>query len=631
MPRADDIETIRRRHSGRRWVWIERPTLLHGRATRAGQCPCGCESWSGEAEDERAALIEETIPGPELLIDRVSGMRVLRSEQSELDGTLEAFDRLKRNADLVEHVYMPRRCYREQLIGITATPKVKGIFGGVRGGKTQALAEEAVDQWMALGGRGVRLWWVAPELADTMRATRKLITGEAIKGGRYGETRPALIHPSLIASYPRTLEQVKRRTSITLVDGSEIELRYAGRGESKEGGNLKGDAPAWIGVDEGAEIMSSVAWHTMIQRTTDSGGRLTTATTPKVGSPLKHLVYDEGKDLAANDGDYLTGYVHLSMLSNPWITPKEAKRTIDTLMLEPNGADLVAQDVEGKWLTPGQRMWEHFDERVHVIDWHRRDLEGYLLDGRALVNITARVVGAFFTHTTARLDKFGGQDFNARGHCTDVLQIWCPIDLDADNPDNWVVFVEDVVVKAGEPGEAARFLAKQAGAKRTLPHDYFANLAISCDASGAQDRTAESVTGNVHAMFTQADEFVRCGFDMRPCHRSESGKPANPEKLAQQAVLHRLMHRRDLGQDAPRYAAGEKGLPPSVRLLIRRASCPELVKGLREQQCNERGFLRKRSDTRDDRISDPVDALLYGLWAAYAEIEFHPRAKLIFQ
>ncbi len=175
---------------------------------------------------------------------------------------------------------------------------------------------------------------------------------------------------------------MKRRTPITLVDGSEIELRYAGRGESKEGGNLKGDAPAWIGVDEGAEIMSSVAWHTMIQRTTDSGGRLTTATTPKVGSPLKHLVYDEGKDLAANDGEYLTGYVHLSMLSNPWITPKEAKRTIDTLMLEPNGADLVAQDVEGKWLTPGQRMWEHFDERVHVIDWHRRDLEGYLLDGR---------------------------------------------------------------------------------------------------------------------------------------------------------------------------------------------------------------------------------------------------------
>jgi hypothetical protein len=277
-------------------------------------------------------------------------------------------------------------------------------------------------------------------------------------------------------------------------------------------------------------------------------------------------------------------------------------------------------------------MWEHFDESVHVIDWHRRDLEGFELDGRFLTNITAQVAGAFFSRTTApSLYRVGGQDFNTRGHATDVIQIWCPDDCDPANPENWVVFVEDVVVKQGEPGEAARFLRNQAGAKRGLGHDYFRNLAIACDSTGAQDQPAASATGNVHAMFTQCDEFVRQGFDMRPCHRNENGKPTNPEKLAQQAILHRLMRRHDLGQDAPRYAAGEKGLPPSVRLIIRKASCPELVKGLREQQCNERGFLRKRSDTRDDRISDAVDALLYILWALFSDAEYYPsRTKVYF-
>lgn len=643
MAREEELADVRRRMSGPRWIWAERPTLLHDRATAAGQCPCGCESWSGEDDDDKAAILVETIPGPELLIDRWKGTRILRSDQSELDGTLAKFDALKRSPH-VEHVTIPRRCYREQLVAIAAKPNVKGIFGGVRGGKSQGLAEEAVDEWFAVGGRGVRLWWVAPELGDTIRGVNKLILGEAIKGGMRGEMRPPLIPRSLVASFPGSrnsdpdsiLEQVKRRKPIRLVDGTIIELRYAGRGgvagdtaaASQKGGNLKGDAVAWIGVDEGAEIMSSSTWHTLIQRTTDSGGHLTTATTPKVGSPLKHMVKDEGVDLVANDGEYLTGYVHLSMLMNPWITARKARTTIETLRREPNGEDLIAQDIEGKWITPGHRMWEHFDEAAHVIDWHRRDLHGYKLDGRGLINITPQVAAEFFRGTTADLERVGGQDFNNRGNVTAVVQVWCPEDLDASLPDNWVIFVEDIVVKAGEPSEAARFLARQAGAMRNLKHDYFAGMAISCDASGAQDRHGASTTGNVHSMFTFADEYRRVGFDMRPCHRTENDKPANPEKPAQQAVLHRLMRRNDLGQLAPRYAAGERGLPPSVRLLIRKSGCPELTIGLREQQCNELGFLRKRGDTRDDRISDAPDALLYALWALFSGVEYYPKAKI---
>lgn len=619
MTAAEDLETVRRKIGGKRWIWVERPTLLHGRATGPGQCPCGCESRSGEAPETWAAMLEETIPGPELLIDRWTGKRIMRSAQSEIDGSLARFDALKRRAELVEHVYLPRRCYAQQLIGIAARPKVLGIFGGARGGKTQALAEQMADAWAELGGRNVTLWWVAPELADTLRAIRKLIEGEAIKGGREAETRPPLFHPSLVVDYPRTLEHVKRKKPIVLVDGTKIELRYAGRSENKDGGQLKGDAVAFIAVDEGAEIQSSQAWHTLIQRTTDSGGRLSTATTPKLGSPLKHLVYDEGEDLvAANDDAYLTGYVHLSMLDNPWITPAQAQRTIDTLLKEPNGKDLVEQDVYGRWLTPGQRMWEHFDEAIHVVTHHSRKIEDYKIDGRPLRNITSLVAGGFFDRTEADLWRVAGQDFNDRGHFTVIIQIGCPEGLDESDPENHVVFVEDEVKKAGEVYQAAKFLRSQAGAMRALAPDYFAGMAIACDSTGAQDRVTE---GNVTSTYTQADAYARAGFDIRPCHRSDKGRPVNPEKRAQQAVAHRLMMRRDLGQDAERYKSGDPTAPPSTRLIINKSRCPDLIKGLREQACNEKGQLRKRSDTRDDIISDPVDALLYILWAMFSEAE----------
>ncbi len=641
--KTDDLESIKRRVDGKRWVWVERPTLLHERASKAGQCPCGCQSWSGEDEADRAALLVETIPGPEILIDRWSGARKLRSTQSELDGSLEAFDRLKRLEEHVEHVILPRRCYREQLLGLNARPKVKGFFGGSRGGKTTLMGEEAVDAWMELGGRGVKLWWVAPELADTQRAVNKLVLGEAIRGGQRAERRPPIFDPRLVEDFPGRdnidglLEQIKRRKPIRLVDGTIIELRYAGRGGTaddadggnRRGGNLKGDVCAWIGVDEGAEIMSSSTWHTLIQRTTDSGGWLTTATTPVVGSPLKHLIFDEGEDITANDGDYLTGYIQVSMRLNPWITSRDVDRTIATLEIEPNGADLIAQDIDGKWIVPGGKMWEHFDESVHVVEGPSRLVDGYKVDGRRLRAITEGVAIQFFRDTKADLRRVGGQDFNDRGHFTVIVQIGCPEGLDETNHDNWVVFVEDEVRKAGEPAEAARFLAQQAAAYRQLPRSHFAKMAIACDSTGAQDQVVESATGNVRAMFTKCNEYVRAGFDMRPCHRSERGKPINPEKLAQQQVLHKLMRRLDRGQNAPRYLAGDvDGLPPSVRILIHKARCPDLIKGLREQRRNARGFLRKRSDTRDDRISDPVDALLYILWALIGDRTHYPAAKV---
>jgi hypothetical protein len=631
VTRDEAIDLARAESEAPDLVWVERPTLLHGRATGPGTCPCGCGSQSGDDPQDYAAILVERRPGPVLIIDRHTGERKYRAHRA--DGTprteqeLADFDALKPACSVVE---LPKRCYPKQLLAIESRPKVKGIFGGVRGGKTEALAEELLDVWIELGGPGVVLWWVAPEMAHTLRAIEKLITGKAIRGGANPEVRPPKLPPFLVLSSPdpsskeRTLDQIKRRKPIVLLDGTIIELRYANAGD---GASLKGDNVAWIGVDEGAEVDSEDAWAIMIQRVTDSGGWISTATTPVVGSPLKHLVYDEGQDLAANDTAAndrtyanLTGWVHLSMRDNPWVPPREVEIQRAIALKQPNGEDRVRQDIDGEWIVVGQRMWEHLDEARHVVTGPWRDVERYEVDGRPLENITPYAARAFFRKTQADLTRVGGQDFNLRGHFTVVIQVGCPEGLDRTDPDNWVIFVEDEVRKAGEPYVAARFLANEAGAYRGQDHDYFRGLAIACDPSGAQDHPTESASGNVSTTYTQADAFIRMGFDCRPCHLTAKGKPKNPEKLAQQAILHMLMRRPGLSSvETSRL---------STRILIHKARCPDLLKGLREQTCNERGHLVKRSDTYADRISDPVDALLYILWALFSDAEYYPPVKV---
>ncbi len=640
MTRDEEIALAQAENDAPDLVWIERPTLIHGRATGPGCCPCGCGSQSGADPQDFAAILVETRPGPVLIFDRHTGVRRYRAHRA--DGTprteqeLAEFDELKAACRVV---VLPKRCYPKQLLAIEARPKVKGIFGGVRGGKTEALAEELIDVWIELGGPGAVTWWVAPEMAGTLRAIEKLITGKAIRGGAAPEVRPPKLPVFLVlsspdpSSKPRALEQIKRRTPIVLLDGTQIELRYA---NANDGAGLKGDNVIWIGVDEGAEVDSDEAWAIMIQRVTDSGGWVSTATTPVVGSPLKHLVYDEGVDLAAandsgsaNGAEYpLTGYVRLSMADNPWVRPREVEIQRGIALKQPNGEDRVRQDLDGEWIVVGQRMWEHFDETKHVVLGPWRDVERYDIDGRQLVNITRFAARKFFDRTDADLERVGGQDFNFRGHFTVVIQVGCPEGLDRHDPENWVFFVEDEIRKAGEPYVAARFLATQAGAYRGLDHDYFKGLAIACDPSGAQDSPGESASGNVHTTYTLADAFIKHGFDMRPCHLTAKGKPKNPGKVDNQSLLHMLMRRRDVGQDAPRYQRREDGLPPSTRLLINKSRCPELIKGLREQTRNERGFLVKRSDTYADRISDPVDALLYIVWALLADVEFYPPVQV---
>lgn len=628
MTREEQIELLQREHEAPEWIWVERPTLLHDRATGPGVCPCGCGSQSGENPDMFAAVLVETIPGPVLVLDRRTGARKYRDRWGDgrprTPDEIADFDAMRPQC---EEVYLPRRCYGKQLRALKARPKVKGVFGGVRGGKTETLSEELVDVWIERGGRGVHMWWVAPELADTLRAVQKLVTGQAIRGGANPEVRPAKLPSVLVMSSPegdaeRQLEQIKRRKPIVLIDGTIIDLRYAKRGD---GGPLKGDNPIWIGVDEGGEIDSSNAWNVMIQRVTDAGGWITTATTPVIGSPLKELVYDNGTDIeeaAANGSAYgLTGWAHLSMRDNPWIRGKDVEEQIATLRKQADWTWRVAQDIDGQWVVHGQRMWAHFDEQIHAVEGSSRDVSAYSIDGRMLVDITERAAPTFWHRSDADFRKgVAGQDFNARNNYTEVAKIAHPAGTDPNDPSNWVVLFLDEIATPGDAWDAARRLAQSAGDDLGLDGDHFAKLAISCDPAGAHDQVPDGDNDNVVLAFGPARAFETQGFDCRPCHRSRSGRPKHPAKYDQCTVMHSLM--RDRAKDsehADQYPGGVAvhGAPPRTRFIVHKHRCSELLRALRQQVSTPQGIPFKRSNTASDVLSDPMDAALYLVWPLF--------------
>jgi len=476
------------------------------------------------------------------------------------------------------------------------------------------------------------LWWVAPQLADTLRGIEKLVTGKTIRGGAQPEVRPAKLPFCLVATYPsgpkeRALEQIKRRKPITLFDGTTIELRYANAGR---GAPLKGDNVTWIGVDEGAEVKDGDAWTVMIQRVADAGGWVSTATTPVAGSPLKHLVYDEGDNLQEKPGAVLTGWCHLTMMGNPWIRPNEVELQRQTCLRQPDGPEKWKRDGLGEWIIPGHVMWDYFKEPLHVIMGSWRYLhETYRVDDRRLIDITEQAGAEFFDGTDSDLSKgLGGQDFNDRGHFTEIIRVAHPEGTDPRDKENWVVVFLDEVRKRGDAWTAARWLSK-CGVMRGADPQIYQNLAISCDPSGAQWRVPEANSENLHVAYAMADAFNRAGHDCRPCNISVNGNPKNPGKYEQCALMHMLQRdRSELHPDDYEDGVARPGVPPRTRFLVHGQFCPELVKSTKEQVKTDRGVPYKRSDTVSDRLSDPIDAALYIIWALFAADAFDQGVEL---
>lgn len=562
-----------------RVLWIHRPIYVHGRRDEPGEpCPC-CGS--------KLAEIVEEIEHLDVLIDRVTGERIALHECHDEEMVAE-FWRLAESAHKLD---MAIRCSRQQLKPVVDKyTKIITIFGGNRGGKTTIAAEWLVDQWVLRGGKGAKFWWVAPTRELTRVGVKKLVEGETTD--RY--VKP-LIPPELVKYWPPNEQSKDQR--ILLIDGSEIPLKYAGRG----GGNLKGSNAIAIVLDEGSEVAHEINWSILIARTTDARGQLMCPTTPVAGHWLQK--YDSGQDYdeIAELGTKRRAHLKAKLIcfDNPWISKEELELNIEAS----GGHDdpKVRREYYGEWVAEGRLLWRQFDATKHVVEYTRRGTipAGY-------IDITNKVgQDLFYGHTnSSKIKELCGMDFNLYPMSVAVTRFLCAKDADQTNPLNWVIYIEDEVLKrCNGIDDFADWFANQAGSwkGRGLRASHFAGAHIICDGTGFFRNGLPGATkANAHG-FRMRDHGFVC-----KAPRYKNNNPCNPPRTERIAFFNELLWGR--------------------RILINGGRCPELIQSLKTEVDDGTGDTLKRSGTHADRISGITDAASYLAYAALYSAQAMQRA-----
>lgn len=544
-------------------LWIHRPLIIHERNTTGKKCGCGCDSVYA-IEVERRELAD-------VLIDPATGIRRVR--QRVKPEHLAEWDRLASEA---RKVFLPHRVSRAQLAALECNAKILAAFGGVRGGKSHHLGEVITTEIVLNGGFQTQFWWVAPTLSKTQIGLNKLAIGDTIGKGKQKRFVKPLLPPELIRYVPKSTKS--DNLFVELIDGSKIFFKYA----SDDGGNLKGESPSFIGMDEGCEIKHRSNYQQCVERLMESGGQLLISTTPKAGHYLKEDVYDRGVKVENwTEGDEIA-WTHLTAFDNPWVSEANIERTIKTFG---DDEQRIRREVYGEWVGSGPLLWTHFRESEHVI----QDVNYRRPEDLGLVDITQDAISHFFLGQ--RPSRYLGQDFNLHPMSSVEIQVaYHP----ADPSRTPIVIVPDEIVK--KVGTIYEHMDE-------LKRRGYAGAGVSCDATGAQFNSYRLNHGIKDKNSTQALEMQRRGFMCQPCRIGSSGDPSNPSQLERVGVLHRLqMERIELpdGTLFPRFLTHQR----AVKLLV----------ALRVQESDDRGNPAKESNTVSDRVSGPPDGLGYGVY-----------------
>jgi hypothetical protein len=563
-----DIEDIYRavREAKPRLIHLVREIWLHDRAKDRSLCPCKCSSRHAHRVEIRQHL--------EVLIDRVTGVRRVRRGHNHA-----AFDRIAAKAERID---MPIRCYAEQLPAILDRKhKCITVNGGNRAGKSEVGKEATGDRWAEYGGKGVCLWWVAPTREMTQIAVDKLVRGE--RTNRFA--RP-LFPRALVRYYPKT-ELVKPQR-IVLIDGSKIELKYAGR--------LKGRSAIFINVDEACDVKDEANWTVIHGRTMDSGGQVMATTTPVAGHWLKKVVdiaipYHALTDAMWADLAVQNVSLQLSCLRNPWIPLHEVERSI-AAKGGPSDPE-VRREFFGEWIASGNRMWRHWDPKRHMIEGIGDEPHDF-----GWINVTSIAI-RHFAPRGARNDKVGGWDCNDFPQSLIHAYVAVADRADLGNPRKWAIMVTTEIVKKATIVKWGEFLAERAAIERGKPLSWIVGLVIVGDANTCyEDTRGPSNKGQG----TDADVLRERGFVVVPPAWTESkpekpAKPKNPSIRDRCKELHKLMH--------------------EDRLKIH-GDCKKLLDAIESQTCDDRGLPLKVSGQASDRLSGPADALGYLVYRVFS-------------
>lgn len=562
---------------------LERYNAGDHRATCPAAAPCECCG-------SRTAAIVERRRDVELLIDRVTGVRVPREDLPP-----DIFDRVRKGAD---EYYIPIRVSRDQLPLLLA-PDARGLFasGGNRSGKTTVGLYWLARQWLLKGGFQKRFWLLAHTLPKAFRLWEKLFRGSG--------SSPPILPIALVLSAPETHRSANLQT--TMVDGSIFDLRHFTDPSAE---NLKSDPIVAALVDEAAHLPSEDCYTALYNRTLDEKGAIFLASTPRPQHFLKEKLVDPcnayarlGADDPAretHDGR-LWAFRELSLFTNPWLDPIEIKIRIAAL-----GEDdpSVLRDVFGRWIANSGPLWRDFSTDRHVIRNEYRSLGEWSEWAKSDITptIARRLFGRDNPHYRGLRASchayIGGMDVNRHPMSTVILQVAAD-PADPTNRDRWSVFVWDVIyTQHGNALKQADALASHAFARArrsSASGSELKGIGIITDGTAVtRDPTAHSFGGDPRGL---AELFGKAGFDVRPPEYSHNDRPANPAKADSYRLIHRLL------------AEG--------RLFIHERAKP-LIEAMLEQEDSGDGTTPiKVSHNRSDRVSSPVDALRYAVWSIF--------------
>ena len=273
--------------------------------------------------------------------------------------------------------------------------------------------------------------------------------------------------------------------------------------------------------------------------------------------------------LFRSDDDIIA--LSMSCFNNPWVDPKEVERTIAGM----KDVLRVKREIHGEWVGNGYQLWKHFDPTKHLREGPWRDCSDWGLN-----NVTPAIGRVFWRRTDSNLKLVGGLDFNMFPMSLVLAQVCVPEGMDESNPENWILFVlDEIVKKVSGIREFAQYVSNKAGREKGLQADAFRGLPISCDSTGAQWKHPR-ITGISDKSTTLVKEMKKAGFDIRPCWlHPESGNPQNPAILDRVSLCHKLMSETVETPDGKVYP----------RLLIHATRCPELIRSLETQECDEIG------------------------------------------
>lgn len=594
------VEVIEQAFSRSRILYIRTEILIHDYAPEvadalerynAGEhdltCPpaaaCSCCG-------SRTATIVERRRDVELLIDRVTGVRVRRE-----DMPAEAFDQVRAQA---EEFYIPLRVARDQL-DLLLAPDARGLFasGGNRSGKTTVGLYWLARQWLLRGGPLKRFWLVGHTVPKAFRLWEKLFKGSS--------TSPAILPLALVVRAPDSHRSTNLQT--IMVDGSIIDLQHFTDPGAE---NLKSDPIVAALCDEAAHLPSEDCYTALYNRTLDERGAIFLASTPRPSHFLKTKLVDPCKAYARLEpGDparvdhegRLWAFRELSLFTNPWLDPIEVKIRVAALGEEDPS---VLRDVFGRWIANSGPLWRDFSTDRHVIRNEYRGLAEWQEWAKADITPTVarRLFGRDNPHyrglRASSLGYIGGMDVNRHPMSTVVLQVACD-PSDPTNRDKWTVFVWDLIyTEHGNALKQADALSSHAFARvrrADAAGSELKGIGIITDGTAVtRDPTAHSYGGDPRGL---AELFGKSGFDVRPPEYSHNNRPANPAKADSYRLVHRLLR--------------------EGRLYIHER-CKPLITALLEQEDSGDGTTPiKVSHNRSDRLSSPVDALRYAVWSIF--------------